>query len=102
MPPTSISCDRSDKPLPTDPRLPELAPIIPTTAAAPVTRGPLRVERDRVAAVVEVLAGPHRLVSLMTAEAATELGLKVGDRAACVVKATNVVVEVARRGRASS
>ena len=61
-----------------------------------------RVERDRVAAVVEVLAGPHRLVSLMTAEAATELGLKVGDRAACVVKATNVVVEVAGRGRASS
>src|SRR5437588_319601 len=100
MPPTSTSCDRSDKPLPTDPRLPELAPIIPTTAAAPVTRGPLRV--DLVDAGVEVLAGPHRLVSLMTAEAATELGLKVGDRAACVVKATNVVVEVARRGRASS
>ena len=61
-----------------------------------------RVERDRVAAVVEVLAGPHRLVSLMTAEAASELGLKVGDRATCVVKATNVVVEVDRRGRRSS
>ncbi|MGP1674069.1 MAG: TOBE domain-containing protein, partial [Candidatus Limnocylindrales bacterium] len=27
-----------------------------------------RVERDGVAAVVEVMAGPHRLVSLMTAE----------------------------------
>jgi len=61
-----------------------------------------RVERDRVAAVVEVLAGPHRLVSLMTAEAATELGLKVGDRATCVVKATNVVVEVARERRVAS
>lgn len=54
-----------------------------------------RVEVDRVAAVVEVLAGPHRLVSLMTAEAVEDLGLKVGDEAVCVVKATNVIVEVA-------
>ena len=49
---------------------------------------------DRVAAVVEVIAGPHRLVSLMTAEAVEELGLKVGDEAVCVVKATNVIVEI--------
>jgi molybdopterin-binding protein len=53
-----------------------------------------RIETDRVAAVVEVIAGPHRLVSLMTAEAVKELGLKVGDEAVCVVKATNVVVEI--------
>jgi len=53
-----------------------------------------RIERDRVAAVVEVLAGPHRLVSLMTAEAVEEMGLAVGDEAVCVVKATNVIVEV--------
>jgi molybdopterin-binding protein len=53
-----------------------------------------RIERDGVAAVVEVLAGPHRLVSLMTAEAVQELGLRVGDEAVCVVKATNVVVEI--------
>jgi molybdopterin-binding protein len=53
-----------------------------------------RIERDRVAAVVEVMAGPHRLVSLMTAEAVDDLGLKVGDEAVCVVKATNVVVEI--------
>jgi molybdopterin-binding protein len=53
-----------------------------------------RVEKDRVAAVVEVQAGPHRLVSLMTAEAVDELGLKVGDEAVCVVKATNVIVEI--------
>ena len=53
-----------------------------------------RVERDGVAAVVEVIAGPHRLVSLMTAEAVDELGLKVGDEAVCVVKATNVMVEI--------
>ena len=53
-----------------------------------------RVERDGVAAVVEVIAGPHRLVSLMTAEAVDELDLKVGDEAICVVKATNVIVEI--------
>jgi len=61
-----------------------------------------RIEKDRVAAVVEVIAGPHRLVSLMTAEAVEELGLKVGDEAVCVVKATNVIVEIpsARESRA--
>jgi molybdopterin-binding protein len=53
-----------------------------------------RIEKDRVAAVVEILAGPHRLVSLMTAEAVDELGLKVGDEAIAVVKSTNVVVEI--------
>jgi molybdopterin-binding protein len=53
-----------------------------------------RIESDRVAAVVEVIAGPHRMVSLMTAEAVEELGLKVGDEAVCVVKATNVIVEI--------
>ena len=53
-----------------------------------------RIEKDRVAAVVEVLAGPHRIVSLMTAEAVEEMGLKVGDEAICVVKSTNVIVEI--------
>ena len=53
-----------------------------------------RVERDGVAAVVEVIAGPHRLVSLMTAEAVQELDLKVGDEAICIVKSTNVIVEI--------
>ncbi|MBA3876032.1 MAG: MerR family transcriptional regulator [Anaerolinea sp.] len=55
-----------------------------------------RIEADRVAAVVEVLAGPHRIVSLMTAEAVAEMGLEVGDPAVCVVKATNVIVETSR------
>ncbi len=41
-----------------------------------------RIEKDRVAAVVEVIAGPHRMVSLMTAEAVDELRLKVGERIA--------------------
>ena len=56
-----------------------------------------RIEKDRVAAVVELIAGPHRLVSLMTAEAVDELGLQVGDEAFGVVKATNVIVEVPAR-----
>ena len=53
-----------------------------------------RIEQDRVAAVVEILAGPHRIVSLMTAEAVDEMGLKVGDEAIGVVKATNVIIEI--------
>jgi molybdopterin-binding protein len=53
-----------------------------------------RIQRDSVAAVVEIVAGPHRVVSLMTAEAVDELGLQVGDEAIGVVKATNVIVEV--------
>jgi molybdopterin-binding protein len=52
------------------------------------------IRRDDIVAVVEVMAGPHRLVSLMTAEAVDDLGLAVGDPAVCVVKATNVIVEV--------
>ena len=56
-----------------------------------------RIEKDIVAAVVEVIAGPHRMVSLMTAEAVDELDLRVGDEAVCVVKATNVIVEVPAR-----
>jgi molybdopterin-binding protein len=55
-----------------------------------------KVERDRVAAVVEVQAGQFRLVSLMTAEAAEELAFRPGMPVVCVVKATNVVVEIAR------
>jgi molybdopterin-binding protein len=53
-----------------------------------------RIERDAVVAVVEIVAGPHRVVSLMTAEAVDELGLAVGDEAIGVVKATNVIVEI--------
>jgi molybdopterin-binding protein len=61
-----------------------------------------KVEKDRVAAVVEVQAGPHRLVSLITAEAVDELSLKPGLAVVCVVKATNVGIEIAQRTRRSS
>jgi molybdopterin-binding protein len=53
-----------------------------------------RVVRDQVTAQVEVQAGPHRIVSLMTAEAVDELGLEPGVLAIAAVKATQVVVEV--------
>jgi molybdopterin-binding protein len=53
-----------------------------------------RVLKDKVAAQVEVQAGPHRFVSLMTREAVDELGLVPGMPAVATVKATNVVVEL--------
>ena len=75
-------------------------PIVAQSARNRFTGVVTRIDKDRVAAVVEVLAGPHRLVSLMTAEAVEEMGLAVGDEAVCVVKATNVIVEVpAQRDR---
>ena len=52
-----------------------------------------RVLRDGVMAQVEVQAGPHRVVSLISAEAVDDLGLEPGVLAVAVVKATNVVVE---------
>nr|WP_242680289.1 helix-turn-helix transcriptional regulator [Nocardioides sp. IC4_145] len=52
-----------------------------------------RVVRDRVMAQVEMVCGPYRLVSLMSTEAADELGLEPGARAIASVKSTNVVVE---------
>jgi molybdopterin-binding protein len=69
-------------------------PIVAQSARNRFSGVVTRIERDGVAAVVEVIAGPHRLVSLMTAEAIDELGLSVGADAVCVVKATNVIVEV--------
>ncbi len=55
-----------------------------------------RVIKDRVAAQVEIQAGPHRLVSLLTREAVDELDLKPGMPAVAIVKATNVSVELPR------
>jgi molybdopterin-binding protein len=52
------------------------------------------VVRDTVMAQVEIQAGPHRVVSLLSREAADELGLEPGVRAIASVKATNVVIEV--------
>lgn len=57
-----------------------------------------RVVRDTVMAQVEIQAGPHRVVSLISREAADELGLEPGVLAVASVKATDVVVEVPRAG----
>jgi molybdopterin-binding protein len=55
-----------------------------------------RVLRDTVMAQVELQCGPYRVVSLMSREAADELGLEPGVLAVAAVKSTNVVVEVPR------
>ena len=55
-----------------------------------------RVVRDTVMAQVEIQAGPHRFVSLLSREAADELGLEPGVLAVAAVKATNVSIEIPR------
>lgn len=57
------------------------------------------VKVDGVMAQVELAAGQHRIVSLMTREAAEDLGLRPGVRAAAAVKATNVHVEMLPQDR---
>jgi molybdopterin-binding protein len=52
-----------------------------------------KVTKDTVMAQVEMVCGPYRMVSLMSSEAAVELGLEPGVRAIASVKSTNVVVE---------
>ncbi|MBA2954081.1 helix-turn-helix domain-containing protein [Nocardioides sp. MAH-18] len=69
-----------------------------TRAAAVSARNRLagivtKVVKDRVMAQVEMVCGPYRMVSLMSTEAAEELGLEPGVRAIASVKSTNVVVE---------
>jgi len=57
-----------------------------------------RVVRDTVMAQVEIQAGPHRFVSLLSREAADELGLEPGMLAIAAVKATSVSVEIPQIG----
>ncbi len=52
-----------------------------------------RVTKDTVMAQIDLICGPYRMVSLMSTEAADELGLEPGVRAVVSVKSTNVVVE---------
>lgn len=53
-----------------------------------------RVVRGDVVSQVELQAGPHRLVSLVTTESVDALALVAGAPAVASVKATNVVVEL--------
>lgn len=55
-----------------------------------------RVQIDGVMAQVDIQAGPHRVVSLLSAEAARQLDLHPGSLASAVIKATNVIVETPR------
>jgi molybdopterin-binding protein len=61
-----------------------------------------RVVRDTVMAQVEIQAGPHRFVSLLSREAADELSLEPGMLVVAAVKATNVSVELPQSGPARS
>ncbi|HKE66912.1 MAG TPA: helix-turn-helix domain-containing protein [Micromonosporaceae bacterium] len=54
------------------------------------------IKKDTVMAQVEIQAGPHRVVSLLSREALDELGLDIGDLAIAVVKSTTVIVETPR------
>ena len=55
-----------------------------------------RVQIDGLMAQLDIQAGPHRVVSLLSAEAVHEMQLEVGSLAVAVVKATNVIVEAPR------
>lgn len=72
----------------------EPAAIVGQSARNRFTGIVTRVVKDKVTAQVEIQAGPHRVVSLMTREAADELELEPGVLAVAAVKATNVVVEL--------
>ena len=50
------------------------------------------VQRDGVMAQVSLQAGPFRVVSLMSREAADALGLEAGVVAVASIKSTNVVI----------
>jgi molybdopterin-binding protein len=80
----------------------ELAPLIASLAGSSSTSSArnrltgivIGVKRDGVMAQVELACGDYRIISLMSRDAADELGLEVGRPATAVVKATNVIVEV--------
>jgi molybdopterin-binding protein len=74
--------------------LPEAGPVSHESARNRFVGLVTRVVSDTVMAQVELQCGPYRVVSLMSREAADELGLEPGVRAIASVKSTNVVVEV--------
>ncbi|MGH3547250.1 MAG: TOBE domain-containing protein [Pseudonocardiaceae bacterium] len=70
----------------------EAVPLLPASARNQLAGLVTRVIRGQVMAQVEIQAGPHRIVSLMSAEAVDELGLEPGVLAVATVKSTSVVV----------
>jgi len=75
----------------------EPGPIVSASARNRFVGLVTRVVRDAVMAQVEIQSGPHRVVSLMSREAADELELEPGVLAVASVKSTNVVVELPER-----
>ena len=73
---------------------PEARPVVSESARNRFVGLVTRVVRDTVMAQVDVQCGPHRVVSLMSREAADELKLEPGVLAVAAVKSTNVVIEV--------
>jgi molybdopterin-binding protein len=73
---------------------PEPLPVVSESARNRFVGLVTRVVRDTVMAQVEIQAGPHRIVSLMSREAADDLQLEPGVLAIAAVKSTNVVIEV--------
>ena len=71
-----------------------VSPVVSASARNRLTGIVTRVVRDTVMAQVEIQVGPHRMVSLMSREAADELGLEPGVLAVATVKSTNVGVEI--------
>jgi len=72
----------------------EPGPVVQASARNRLVGIVTRVVRDTVMAQVELLCGGHRIVSLMSREAADELGLEPGVLAIAAIKSTNVVVEL--------
>ena len=70
------------------------SPVVSASARNRLTGIVTRVVRDTVMAQVELQVGPHRVVSLMSREAADELGLEPGVLAVATVKSTNVGIEI--------
>lgn len=74
--------------------VPEVGSAVAESARNRITGLVTRVVKDTVMAQVDLQCGPFRVVSLMSAEAATELQLEPGVTAVASVKSTHVVVEV--------
>jgi molybdopterin-binding protein len=70
------------------------SPVVSASARNRLVGIVTRVVRDTVMAQVEMQVGPHRIVSLMSREAADELGLAPGVLAVATVKSTNVGIEI--------
>jgi molybdopterin-binding protein len=78
----------------TMPPPPQAGPVLSESARNRFAGIVTRVVKDKVMAHVELQSGPHRVVSLMSREAADELGLAPGVWAVAAVKATNVIIEL--------